>query len=214
MHFEFLVEDASGKLFIESIINKLLGDGHTHRIIAYKGVGNLPSAMSGNIDASHRILLDRLPQLLRGYGKSLQYMEAAVVVVVDLDSRDRQAFETELQDLLNTCDPAPIVIFSIAVEELEAWLLGDREALLAAYPQAKRQVLARYQQDSVCGTWELLADAIHKGGASALKSAGWPAPGQAKCAWAARIGAHIDLERNRSQSFQAFRDGLRALAAS
>ena len=41
-----------------------------------------------------RILLDQLPRLLRGYGKSLPD-SCAVVVVVDLDKRDCMEFKRE-----------------------------------------------------------------------------------------------------------------------
>jgi hypothetical protein len=95
---------------------------------------------------------------------------------------------------------------------MEAWLLGDRTAITTAYPRAKTKILNKYRQDSICGTWELLADAIHKGGAAALKKEGWPAPGRAKCKWAKKIAPHIDVDANRSQSFGVFRDGVRKLA--
>lgn len=61
---------------------------------------------------------------------------------------------------------------------MEAWYLGDRNALLRAYPRAKKEVLNRYVQDSICDTWELLADALYAGGSASIKKAGWPLPGQ------------------------------------
>ncbi len=75
MHFEVLVEDASGKIALENIMEKILGPNcqdHTFRIISYKGIGHIPKNIKGTIDPKKRILLDRLPRLLRGYGKSLQ----------------------------------------------------------------------------------------------------------------------------------------------
>ena len=90
-------------------------------------------------------------------------------------------------------------------------VLGDRQALLAAYPRAKKDVLGRYQQDSVCGTWELLADAIHPGGVAAIQKAGWPLPGEIKHGWAEAIGPLMDIEINQSPSFHKFRDGLRRI---
>ena len=217
MHFEFLVEDASGKILLESVVNTILGSNgapHTYRIISYKGIGSIPKGMTGKIDVQKRILLDRLPKLLRGYGKSFQQIDAAVVVVVDLDTRECEEFKQELLGVLATCNPAPTALFRIAIEEMEAWLLGDKNAILAAYPKAKQQVLNGYVQDAICRTWELLADAIHKGGANALKKEGWPAPGRAKCEWAGNIGPHINVETNQSKSFQVFRDGVRCLAGA
>lgn len=104
-------------------------------------------------------------------------------------------------------------MFRLAIEEVDAWYLGDQEALQAAYPRVKTDVVGRYVQDSVCDTWELLADAIHPGGSAAIRSAGWPLPGQIKCEWAERIGPLLEPDRNVSPSFGKLRDGLRRLVA-
>ena len=215
MHFEFLVEDVSGKMVLDAVLPKILvpcRSEHTFRVISYKGIGQIPKRMTGRVDARKRILLDRLPKLLAGYGKSHQLLEAAVVLVVDLDRRACLDFKQQLLQVLAKCTPRPKALFRIAVEEIEAWLLGDRSAIEAAYPNARAQVLDGYVQDSICGTWELLADAIHTGGSSALLKEGWPAPGRAKCDWATKIAPLVDVETNVSPSFQTFRDGVRALA--
>ena len=50
MHFEILIEDASGKIMLESVIGKILGSygqPHTWKIIAYKGIGRLPKNLKG-----------------------------------------------------------------------------------------------------------------------------------------------------------------------
>ncbi len=67
-------------------------------------------------------------------------------------------------------------------------------------------------QDSICCTWEKLADAIYTGGALALKKKGWPGPGQEKCKWAETISPHMDIETNQSPSFRAFKECLMVLA--
>jgi len=104
-------------------------------------------------------------------------------------------------------------MFRLAIEEMEAWYFGDREALLQAYPRARKDALDRYVQDSVCGTWELLADAVYQGGSKKVKAAGWPLPGQLKHEWAGRIGPLLVVDRNQSPSFGKLRDGLRRLVA-
>ncbi len=215
MHFEILVEDKSGKIALESILEKILGlngQDHTYRIISYKGIGRIPKNLRGTIDPQKRILLDRLPKLLKGYGKSLKDFSAAVVVIVDLDDKDCLAFKQEMLDILNDCNPQPATLFRIAIEEGEAWLLGDRNAITSAYPRAKALVLNAYTQDCICGTWETLADAVYPGGSQKLKNLGWPYTGQAKCKWAENIGPHLDVDGNCSKSFQVFRDGIRNLA--
>lgn len=215
MHLEVLVEDQSGTIAVNLLLEKVLGANgqlHSWRTHSYKGIGKLPPDLGKGADPRKRLLLDRLPKLLRGYGKSLRSGDR-VLVVVDSDRKDCAAFEAELLKVLSRCDPAPETLFRIAVEEIEAWYLGDSEALLAAYPKAKTSVLKAYVQDSVCGTWELLADAVHPGGSKALKQQGWPAIGLQKSVWARRISEHMNMEANRSPSFKAFREGVRRLVA-
>ncbi len=215
MHFEVLVEDASGKIALKSILEKILGlddQDHSYRTISYKGIGRIPKNLKGRTDPAKRILLDRLPKLLRGYGRSLRDSPAAVVVVVDLDRKDCLQFKQELLAVLDACNPKPKTLFRIAIEEGEAWLLGDRKAVEAAYPEAESKVLENYRQDSICGTWEVLADAIYPGGSTKLKKLGFPHTGEAKCDWAEKICPHMTVDSNQSNSFQAFRDGVRRLA--
>lgn len=213
MHIEVLVEDSSGAKLIETLLPRVIGpegEPHTWRIHDYKGIGRLPAGLT-KADPAKRALLDQLPRVLSGYGKTPGI--DAVVVVVDNDDRDCTDFLAELDALLQRCNPAPLTLFRLAIEEIEAWLLGDRQALLTAYPKAKKDVLDRYRQDSICGTWELLADAIHPGGHAAIRKAGWPLPGQVKHEWTERIGPHMDISNNASPSFGKFRDGLRRLVA-
>ena len=219
MHFEIFSEDESGRIALESIVEKILGpDGqdHSYRFFHFKGLGRLPKDLREKTDRKKRKLLNLLPGYLRAYGKSLQKYPkdypAAVIVVVDLDQRDCMEFKQELLRVLHDCNPAPAALFRIAIEEGEAWLLGDRNAVLTAYPKAKTSVLDNYVQDTICGTWEILADAIYPGGSTVLKQKGYPVIGEEKCRWARGIAPHIDVDNNQSPSFGVFRDGLRRLA--
>ena len=215
MHIEIVVEDSSGAKLLDAVLPKLLGeqgDPHTWRIKAYKSLGCIPKNLNAGGDPANRILLDRLPRLLKGYGKTPGIN--AVVVVLDTDKRNCTEFLAELKALENNCNPPPNTMFRLAVEEVEAWYLGDRQALAQAYPRAKADVLDRYVQDSACDTWELLADAVYKGGSAAIKKAGWPLPGKIKHEWAEKIGPLLDPDRNTSPSFGKFRDGIRRLVAA
>lgn len=214
MHIEVLVEDSSGERLLAQLLPQILGEQgepHTWRLKAYKGIGRIPKGLSAKADPAKRILLDQLPRLLQGYGKTPGI--DAVVVVLDTDRRDCKSFLQELKSVADQCEPAPNTLFRLAIEEMEAWYLGDRAALLKAFPRAKRDVLDRYVQDSACGTWELLADAVHAGGVAAIKKAGWPLPGQLKHEWAEKIGPFMTLHQNSSPSFCKFRDGLTRLVA-
>lgn len=209
MHIEVLVEDNSGATLMEILLPKLIGEPHTWRVHGYRGIGKLPANLSPKSDPAKRALLDQLPRLISGYGRTPGI--DAVVVVLDSDRRDCKTFLDELKVLLDRCRAAPKTLFRLAIEEVEAWFLGDRQALLDAYPRAKIEVLNRYHQDSVCGTWELLADAVYPGGSGAIRKAGWPLPGQLKHEWAEKIGPIMELERNKSPSFCKFRDGIRKI---
>jgi hypothetical protein len=216
MHIEFLVEDSSGRRLLEQLIPKIIGpEGapHTWRLHAYRGVGKIPAKLTAKADPAKRMLLDGLPRILRGYGKTPGV--DATVVVLDSDRRDCKKFLRELLRLQDDFPPTSMVtLFRLAIEEMEAWYLGDRRAVLAAYPEADKTVLDRYKQDTVCGTWEVLADAVDPGGAQAIKAAGWPRPGELKHKFAETIGPHMELARNKSPSFRKLCDGLRRLVES
>ena len=216
MHFEFLVEDRSGAKLLETLIPKIFATSaaqNTWRLHPYKGIGRIPTkGLVGATDPAKRILLDQLPRILRGLGKTpgIDF----IFVIVDADSRDCAVFLAELKDIAEKCGVGGKTLFRLAIEETEAWYLGDLGAVMRAYPRAKRNALKGYAQDSICGTWELLADAVYPGGASAIKKAGWPLPGQIKYQWAEKIGAEMDLGRNVSMSFRKFLEGLRRVSAA
>jgi len=214
MHFEVLVEDQSGAIVVEALLQKIFGSATlspTYRIHSYKGIGRLPRNLRGQTDPQKRILLDRLPKILRGYGRSLQINDA-VLVVVDLDNRDCVQLKRELVSILEQCHPKPNALFRIAIEEIEAWFLGDLVAVKKAYPHATSSILNTYVQDSISGTWEKLADAIEPGGSTKLKASGYPLIGEVKSEWAKKISPILDLNHNASKSFQVFCDGVRRLA--
>lgn len=216
MHFEILVEDQSGKKALDILVPKIIGSCHTFNVHPYKGIGHIPKGLSAKSDARKRILLDQLPRLLRGYGQAFaQYpvdYPAVVIFVCDLDDKCLKAFRQELDDILYSCSPQPITRFCIAIEEGEAWFLGDIPAVKSAYPKAKDAVLKEYKNDSICGTWELLADAVYIGGASVLAAKGWQTIGEEKSQWAEHITPHMDVSNNASPSFAYFRDKLLELA--
>lgn len=137
MHFEVLVEDISTSATVDVVLEKMLGKNgvsHTWQMHSYKGLGRLPKGLSGRTDASKRILLDRLPQVLQGYGRSLG-PESSVVVVVDLDDRDCRAFKRELLDVLNRRSPCPRTLFRIAIEEKRSVAAGRSCSCSGRLPQ-------------------------------------------------------------------------------
>lgn len=216
MHFEILVEDQSGKKALEILVPKIIGEQHTYGIYPYKGIGRMPKNLHSSTDASKRILLEQLPRLLRGYGKTFagypKNYPAVVILVCDLDDKCLKVFRQELFAILETCNPKPETSFCIAIEEGEAWFFGDIPAIKMAYPHAKVAVLNAYENDSICGTWERLADAVFPGGSKVLSTNGWQAIGAEKSAWSEKITPYMDIDNNESPSFCYFREKMRELA--
>lgn len=218
MHFEILVEDQSGKKVLDILVPKIIGEDHTFNVHSYKGIGRIPKNLGNTGDSSKRILLDQLPKLLQGYGNTFSnYPEnyaAAVILVCDLDDKCLKAFRLELFNILNACNPQPETRFCIAIEEGEAWFLGDIPAIKAAYPQAKDAVLNAYINDSICGTWERLADAVYRGGSTALSAKGWQVVGAEKSQWAEKITPNMTVTNNASPSFGYFREKMLELTGA
>lgn len=213
MHFQFLVEDKSGAILVRELMEKLLlgREDVTYDCKNFHGLGGFPKKKTVQ-DIKTGNLLNDLSSHMAGFDKSLRGISAAVVVVVDNDKRNTNDFQTQLEQLVQQREISIDHVFCIAVEEIEAWLLGDEEAVTMAYPQAKRAILHKYKQDSICGTWEVLADAVYPGGISKLKksSSGYMGIGEEKCEWAKRIGALMNIDDNKSPSFQHFVTSIRS----
>lgn len=210
MHFEILIEDRSGEKMLELLLPRIITEPHTYRIHSYKGIGKIPEGMRTVQDPAKRLLLDQLPRLLSGYGRTYRnrHNKNVVIVVCDLDNKNRDDFLDELRKILNACNPAPQTNFCLAIEEGEAWLLGDINAIKTAYPKAKDSILNSYRNDSICGTWELLADAIYSDGSKKLKKLGFAEIGKQKSEWAENICPYMDVNNNKSPSFNEFKRTL------
>ena len=173
MYFYFLVEDLSGAALIETLMGKITASYADvyYSVKSFKGIGHLPKAITAKEakNAPSVKLMNSLPRYLKGMDKSLQGIPAAIVVVLDNDKRDTDIFRGELQKVAVQCSITVDYVFCIAIEEMEAWLLGDEAAIVAAYPNAKLKPLHDYEQDSICGTWEVLADVVYPGGLGRFK---------------------------------------------
>ena len=214
MHFEILVEDQSGKKTLDILTRKIVGAQHTFNIYLYRGIGHIPRNLNNPTNVNTDLLLNQLPMQLRAYGKSYANDPTKVVIVVcDLDNNCLKTFRQELFTVLNACNPRPETRFCIAIEEGEAWLLGDIPAVKAAYPKAKDNILNSYQNDSICGTWELLANAILRWRFKfRLKKQRLVCTvGKEKSAWAEKIAPYMNVNKNASLSFCYFRDKIREL---
>lgn len=207
MHFQFLIEDQSSAVLIETLMLKIVSanENITFNCKSFKGIGGFTKKNTVK-ETKRGKLLNDLATYLRGFNKSLQNIPSAIIVVLDNDTRNTEVFLAELNQVAYQNMIVIDHVFCIAVEEVEAWLLGDEAAILTAYPSAKLQPLHTYVQDSICGTWELLADVVYPGGISKLKK-NCPTHleiGKCKSEWAQKIGSYMDIARNNSPSFNYF----------
>ena len=197
MRLHVLVEGSSEVKLLEGLLPRLI-PGHDFAIYPHQGKGTLRDRPK----STQRGVLDQLANKLRAWGKSFSPETDRVVLLVDLDKGDCKELLASLDAMLATIKPAPACLFRIAIEEVEAWYLGDWAALKRAFPRAKKAALEDYEPDSICGTWETLQQVIGD-------------PVDRKIFWAEAIGRELDVAKgghaNRSPSFRKFCEGVQRL---
>lgn len=199
MHVDFLLEEPSAEAALNQLLPRLL-PGDTWRCVPHRGK-----------DA----LLIRLPALLKNYARRLPHdPNLRVVVLMDADA-DCQKAKAQLEKLVaearlltkTTALPGQKfrVLTRLAVTELEAWFLGDRQAIQAAYPRVHSHHFKGLHRevDAVPDASKTLHRVLQKGG--------YYLASQAKVEWSETIAAHLDPARNTSASFRYFCAGLAAL---
>lgn len=194
MRLYILVEGPSEKRLLDPWLARLL-PAHRCVVIQHQGKGALPSDTTAPPDPKHQGLLHQLPAKLRAFAKSLRPDADAVLVLVDADNDDCRDLKRRLVEVASACAPNLSVIVRIAVEETEAFYLGDQAALKKAFPKAKLRRLSEYQPDSIVGTWELLRDVIG-------------AKREDKVRWAEAMAPHLTTRPDSTSS-----PSLRALIA-
>lgn len=185
-------------------LRRFLPPGHSFVVIRHRGKGKLSRDPLKVPDVRREGLLDQLPAKLRAYGKELNPATDRLLVLVDADDDPCLDLKRRLAELLESCDPRPVVLFRIAIEETEAFYLGDPAAIRKAFPQARLQRMRHYIQDSICGTWELFQRVIGD-------------PIEDKVDWAERMAPHLGTDwqgksANHSPSFRQLCRGLLRLA--
>jgi hypothetical protein len=200
MHFEFLVEELSTEAALVNLVPKILEAKHSLAIHPFQGKADL---------------LSNLPHRLRAYGLWIPE-DWRIVVLIDEDREDCKVLKGKLEKAAREAGLVTrtstkgqgvfVVLNRLAIEELEAWFFGDVLALKAAYPRIPATLgkTAKYRDpDSIAGgTWEALE--------RELKKAGYYPTGMPKIEVSRSVSRHMDVERNRSHSFQVFVHGLKA----
>ncbi|RAK68333.1 DUF4276 family protein [Hymenobacter edaphi] len=201
MRVEFLLEEESAEEALRILLPRLLPAHYTPKLRVFRGCQDL---------------LKQLTTVLKGYKRRLEQpgqQDLRVVVLVDADDiaeRRRQeleqaATEAGLLTYAQAAGQRPFyVVNTLAVQELEAWFLGDPLAIQTAYPRVRPQHFGGLPDnpDTVAEAWEALLRVLQKADPKATK---------AKVRWAETIAPHLDIERNSSPSFQYFRQCLASL---
>jgi len=207
MWVQFLVEEESMKVALDILLPKIVGEDKIGTSLRCD-----VRFFQGKKD-----LLQKLPSILKAYQnwlKSIQGVECRCVVVLDEDRSDCKVQKQELEQIARVANLITKsaaggnnqyqVMNRIVVEELEAWFFGDVEALAAAYPRIPANLAAKkgYRNPDAIrgGTWEALERVLQK--------AGYHKAGLSKVKAAIDITPYMLPERNRSRSFQVFREGL------
>ena len=200
-HLEVLIEEPSMEAALISLLPRILPAECTFNLHAFAG---------------KKDLLRKLPSRLRAY-RSWLPPDSGIVVIIDQDASDCRSLKNTLEAASRHAgfatksssqgQEAFEVLNRIAIEELEAWLFGDTEALVAAFPRLPRTLSrqSKYRDpDHVAGgAWESLERLLQRHG---YYSAGMP-----KIEVARAVSEHMDPARNRSHSFKVFRSGLLSL---
>lgn len=179
----------------------------------------LPQILPPRIEVGFRVfngkadLLRKLPNRLRGYTYSVS--RPKILIVLDRDDDDcldlkRRVEESATRSGLLPRSAAPDgsrhdVCVRIAVEEMEAWLLGDEEALRTAFPRVRPfsgKEKFRDPDDVRGGTWEALE--------KLLQDRGYYPSGLSKINCASEAARHMSPGSNRSDSFRCLVTGVRS----
>jgi hypothetical protein len=201
MQIDFLVEEPSAEEALKHVLPKLMRGRARWKLI--------------NLGSKYK-LLKVLPERLAAYRDRIARGESLrVVVLVDRDADDCATLKRRLEALaraagLTTKTQPDIhgrfhVVNRIAIEELESWFIGDPAALRRAFGSLPviDSTKGMFRNPDNGGTWE----ALHR----FLKRYGIYKSSYPKIDAARRIAPHLDLQANRSRSFQYFVSGVEAL---
>ncbi len=183
MIVEFLLEEPSMVNFLEQVLPNILPEG----IVLYENCFLRPH--NGKSD-----LLKSIPRKIRAFS-NISHEEYRVVIIHDQDSNDCKRLKHELTTLCFQNGDCPTLI-RIACRELEAWYLGDMDAIQMVYPSFKAEQQrnkAKFRNPDICNPSEELKKLV---------------PNFQKGFASKEISKHISIEKNRSISFGHFVSGL------
>lgn len=183
-------EELSAKRLLDVVIPKVIPVNTYHRVYPHQGKEDLEKALKNT-----------LPTISRTPG-------SRIIIMRDQDTGECEEVKRNIQEIIGlNCQCEYLV--RIACKELESWYLGDLNALQFAYPRFKPD---QYQNRSVLRN----VDNINFPDRYLLQiipefrnRAYLP-----KIEVAESIGPHLDINNNRSHSFNHFIQAVRRLTES
>ena len=206
-YIAILLEEPSAQMVIDRLYPKILQATEVEVKFLQLGIKPL------NLQNRRRELEKRL----RIYQDMIQNgLRVGVMILID---KDRDKCEKLKQDLETIARRIGLptktnprgdrfhVVNRIAIEELEAWYLGDPDALKKAYPKLSKEILKRHARNPDA-IEEKTKETLHK----LLQNAGYYQDKLEQIDIAEKMAQHMQPHQNTSPSFKHFANGMKALA--
>lgn len=172
----FLLEEPSAKALLEGLLPRLLGECVDARFIVFEGKQDLETQLTRKL-------------------RSWKAPDSKFVVMRDQDASDCMDVKQRLNELVAQSGRSALT--RVACRELEAWVLGDLEALSRAFEMPS---LVGLSKKAKFRDPDALYDPVGE-----LRRL---VPNYQKIDGARRLGRLLDPQSNASRSFRAFCDGV------
>lgn len=115
-YIEILIEDKSGSILVEQIMDKYVANqkNFEYRIHSFKGIGKIPSKAKKMSQIKSKRLLTDLPMYLKGMNLSLENMpgKKAIFVILDSDDEDCAKLKSDLIQMYQELEISTQVFFA------------------------------------------------------------------------------------------------------
>ncbi len=185
---EFLLEERSMESFLKGFLPKILPEGYVYN-------GNyFLRPHQGKSD-----LLKSIPRKIKAnYGE-----DTIVIILHDQDSNDCVTLKQKIDTICQTyCSNGNRYLIRIVCKELESWYLGDLDAVQQAFPKFNATTYknkAKFRKPDLLNAADELSKIL---------------PDFQKIKGAKSISQYIDIQNNKSISFQQFVTGLQKILQS
>lgn len=180
---EILVEEKSMKellsIFLPTILSKKWILDENYFIRSFEGKNDLQK----NIPSKIRVL------------SNWNHEPTGLIVMQDQDSSDCKVLKKKLLKLCNDNGSCPNLV-RIVCRELEAWYIGDFEAIQSAYPKFNINLYknkAKFRNPDLCNASDELKKIL---------------PEFQKVSTAKKVAPFLKVEKNNSESFNQFVKGV------